>query len=228
MKKIFPICAAIISIMFVSLACKTLQPGTFSMPTLTLASPTEAPVQSAPAIINGTQVGLSGIGDPNAPVKIIEYSDYQCPYCKKFQDETEQQLFDAYVRTGKVYFEYHSLGNFIGAESGRAVEAAYCAGDQQKFWPMHDIIFSNQGSENSGKFSDERLIVFASQIGLDSGKFSDCFTSGKYASKIEQDVVEAKASGVRATPSFVINGTLMEGAQPFSAFQAQIDPLLKK
>ena len=180
------------------------------------------------ALKNGAQVGLNGMGDPNASVKIIEYSDYQCPYCKKFMDETEQQLIDTYVSTGKVYFEYHSFGDFIGAESGRAAEAAYCAGDQQKFWQMHDIIFANQGAENSGQYTDKRLTAFASQIGLDAGKFSDCFNSSKYASMVQKDGAEAQAAGVKATPSFTVNGTLVEGAQPFSYFQAQIDPLIKK
>ena len=186
------------------------------------------PVVNKP-LNNGAQVGLSGMGNPNAPVKIIEYSDFQCPYCKKFLDETDQQLIDTSVTTGKVYFEYHSFGSFISPESGRAAEAAYCAGDQQKFWQMHDTNFANQGDEQAGPFfTDKRLTAFASQIGLDAGKFSDCFTSGKYASRVQQDAVDAQTAGVKATPSFTVNGTLVEGAQPFSYFQAQIDPLLKK
>lgn len=177
---------------------------------------------------NGAQVNLSGMGDPNAPVKLIEYSDFQCPYCLKFLTDTEQQIIDTYVTTGKVYLEYHSFGSFIGAESGRAAEAAYCAGDQGKFWQMHDIIFSNQGAENSGALADNRLTAFAAKIGLDAGKFSDCFSSGKYASRVSQDGVDAQTAGVQATPSFLVNGKLLEGAQPFSAFQTEIDALLKK
>ena len=177
---------------------------------------------------NGPQVNISGMGDPNAPVKVIEYSDFQCPYCLRFLNDTEQQIIDTYVTTGKVYFEYHSFGSFIGAESGRAAEAAYCASDQGKFWEMHDIIFSNQGAENSGALADNRLTAYAAKIGLDAGKFSDCFSSGKYASRVSQDGVDAQSAGVQATPSFVVNGTLVEGAQPFSAFQTKIDALLKK
>ena len=197
---------------------------------LFLILPTLTPVGNitTKAMNNGAQVGLNGMGDPNAPVKVIEYSDYQCPYCEKFLSETEQQLIDTYVTTGKVYFEYHSFGAFIGAESGRAAEAAYCAGDQQKFWQMHDIIFANQGAENSGQYTDKRLTAFGGQIGLDAGKFSDCFTGGKYAAKVQQDGVDAQAAGVKATPSFTINGELVEGAQAFSVFQSKIDPLIKK
>jgi protein-disulfide isomerase len=179
-------------------------------------------------LMNRPQVNLNGMGDPNAPVKIIEYSDFQCPYCARFTLDTEQQLIDAYIATGKVYFEYHSFGSFIGQESVRAAEAAYCAGDQNKFWEMHDIIFANQSAENSGAFTDQRLTAFANKLGVDMAKFNDCFTSGKYASKVSQDGVDAQAAGVTATPSFLVNGTLMEGAKPFSDFQTQIEALLKK
>ena len=179
-------------------------------------------------LVNRPQVNLNGMGDPNAPVKIIEYSDFQCPYCERFTLETEQQLIDAYIVTGKVYFEYHSFGDFIGPESGRAAEAAYCAGDQNKFWEMHDIIFANQTGENAGDFADKRLTAFANKLGLDMGKFNDCFTNGKYADQVKQDGVAGQQAGVKATPSFTINGTLLEGAQPFSAFQTAIDGLLKK
>lgn len=178
--------------------------------------------------ITRPNVKFNAMGDPNAPVKIIEYSDFQCPYCDHFVKDTEQQLIDAYISTGKVYFEYRSFGEFIGSESKRAAEAAYCAGDQGKFWEMHDLIFANQGAENSGAFTDKRLTAFAAKLGLDAGKFSDCFNSGKYASQVTQDGADGQAAGVKATPSFTVNGELFEGAQPFSAFQTKIDGLLKK
>jgi protein-disulfide isomerase len=178
-------------------------------------------------LMNRPQVKLNGMGDPNAPVKIIEYSDFQCPYCGRFTLDTEQQLIDAYVATGKVYFEYHSFGEFIGAESMRSAEAAYCAGDQNKFWEMHDIIFANQNGDNQGAFTDKRLTAFAKKLGLDMGTFNDCFTNGKYANQVKQDGVAGQQAGVKATPSFTINGKLIEGAQPFSAFKTEIDALLK-
>jgi len=178
-------------------------------------------------LMDRKQVKFNTMGDPNAPVKIIEYSDFQCPYCANFVKNTEQQLIDAYIATGKVYFEYHSFGEFIGPESGRAAEAAYCAGDQSKFWDMHDLLFANQAAENSGAFTDKRLTAFAAKLGLDAGKFSDCFTSGKYATQVAKDGADGNLAGVKATPSFVINGKLLEGAQPFTAFQTEIDALLK-
>jgi protein-disulfide isomerase len=204
-----------------------------AVPSITTAfKPTETPKPEAEIkehpLMNRPQVNINGMGDPNAPVKIIEYSDFQCPYCGQFTIDTEQQLIDAYIATGKVYFEYHSFGVFIGRESGRAAEAAYCAGDQNKFWEMHDILFANQTGENTGDFTDSRLTAFAKKLGLDMTAFNDCFTKNKYADRVTQDGVAGKQAGVQATPSFTINGKLVEGAQPFAAFQTEIDALLKK
>jgi protein-disulfide isomerase len=176
--------------------------------------------------MNRPQVNFNGMGDPNAPVKIIEYSDFQCPYCGRFTTDTEQQIIDAYIATGKVYFEYRSFGQFIGEESVRAAEAAYCAGDQGKFWEMHDIIFANQTGENVGAYTDKRLNAFAKEIGLDMNTFDDCFSSGKYRERVLQDGVDAQQAGIRATPSFLVNGKVLEGAQPFSAFQKEIEAAL--
>jgi len=178
--------------------------------------------------INRSQVKFNGAGDPNAPVKIIEYSDFQCPYCARFSQLTEQQLMDTYVSTGQVYFEYRSFGEFIGPESTRSAEAAYCAGDQNKFWEMHDLLFANQNGENQGAFNDQRLTTFAEKLGLEMGTFNDCFTSGKYLGQVKQDALDGAQVGVKATPSFILNGKLIEGAQPFSAFQTEIEALLKK
>jgi len=204
-----------------------------ALPSVTAAfKPTETPKPEAEIkehpLVNRPQVKFNAMGDPNAPVKIIEYSDFQCPYCGLFVKETEQRLIDSYIATGKVYFEYHSLGVFIGPESGRAAEAAYCAGDQEKFWEMHDIIYANQTGENVGDFLDPHLTAFAKKLGLDMTAFNDCFTSNKYAERVKQDGEAGQQAGVRATPSFVVNGKVIEGAQPFEAFQAEIEAQLKK
>ncbi len=173
------------------------------------------------------QVKFNGVGDPNAPVKIIEYSDFQCPYCARFAAETEPKLLEAYIKTGKVYFEYRSFGEFIGPESRRSAEAAYCAGDQNKFWEMHDLIFANHTGENVGDYTDKRLKAFAQKLGLEMGAFNSCFDNNKYADRVKQDGLDGAQAGVQATPSFTINGKLFEGAQPFEAFQKEIDALLK-
>ena len=176
----------------------------------------------------------NAMGDPNAPVKIEEFSDYQCPYCARFYEETEAQIEDAYVATGKVYFVYRSYGNFIGPESQAAAEAAYCAGEQNKYWEYHDILMANQTGENVGAFTDRRLQAFAEELGLDMGAFNTCYNSHKFASRVQQDFVDGQAANVTGTPAFLItyevNGEpkqhFIAGAYPFSEFQSQIDAAL--
>lgn len=168
------------------------------------------------------------LGDPNAPVRIEIYSDFQCPFCRRFWSETESQLFQDYVSTGKVYFVYRSLGAFLGHESQKAAEAAYCASDQEKFWEYHDLLFTNQGAENAGTFSDARLTAFAQSLNLDMTAFNDCFQNGKYIEQVNQDLADAQSVDIKSTPTFLINGTMIQGAQPYEVFKQAIDNQLGK
>ncbi len=179
-----------------------------------------------PADIVRPQVDVNKMGDPKAPVKIIEYADYQCPYCKNFYTDTVEQIIEAYINTGKVYYEYRSFGSFIGPESARAAEATYCAGDQGKFWEMHDVIYTNQGAENAGALRDDKLKAFAEYLKLDTVKFNDCFNNGKHKTRVAQDGADAQAAGITSTPSFLVNGEIIKGAQPFAVFQQKIDAIL--
>lgn len=180
------------------------------------------------------QAQANTAGDPDAPIRIEEFSDFQCPFCGRFYEQTEAELMETYVATGKVHFVYRSFGEFIGPESRAAAEAAYCAGDQGKFWEMHDIIFVNQTGENVGDFSNRRLVAFAEALALDMDEFRTCFNGGKYAEQVDQDFLDGREAGIQATPSFVmtytVNGELrtelIQGAQPFSEFQAKIDAAL--
>ncbi len=181
------------------------------------------PVQSTPAV----QQSGNTLGDPNAPVKIIEYADFQCPYCRMYWQDTEPQIVDTYVKTGKVYYEYRSVGAYLGEESQAAAEAAYCAGDQGKFWEYHDSLFSHWTGENVGDFTPEKLQQYAASVGLDQVAFQECLSSGKQADRVQQDLQNAQKDGIKGTPSFLINGTLIEGAQPFSAFQQAIEQALQ-
>ena len=177
---------------------------------------------------------FNSTGDSNAPITITEYSDYQCPYCKKFVDETEKQLVETYVASGQVRFVYRSFGLFIGPESQDAAEATYCAADQGKFWDFHDILFANHTGENVGDYTNRKLQAFGNTLGLDMDAFNSCLDSGKYADLVTQDGIDGQAAGIKATPSFVmtyvVNGEtkskIIEGAQPFSAFQAEIEAAL--
>jgi protein-disulfide isomerase len=166
------------------------------------------------------------MGDPDAPVKIIVYSDFQCVYCMNYWEETEPQIIKNYVETGQVYYEYRSFGNFLGPQSAAAAEAAYCAGDQDQFWAYHDILFLNWTGEGSGDFSPARLQGYADALGLDVKEFSDCLEEEKYQYKVEEDVTNARADDISATPSFLINGELVEGALPYSAFENEIEAAL--
>ena len=179
----------------------------------------------------------NAMGDPNAPVKIYEYSDFQCPACARFWIETEPKIVENYVKTGKVYFVSRSLGNMISeminqqlgtdnTESRDSAAAAYCAGDQGKYWGYHDILFANQTGEGVGDFSEERLIAYAKELGLNMSDFKSCFNSGKYHERVAQDGVDGQAAGVHASPSFIINGQLLVGAQPFEVFQQAIEAAL--
>lgn len=190
-------------------------------------------VAEAPAV-DRPNVDFNAVGSPDAPIKIEEYSDFQCPYCRIFFTNTEEQLLESYVADGTVYFVYKSFGAFIGAESGDAAEAAYCAGDQGKFWEMHDIIFANQTGENVGAYTSRRLTAFAEAIGLNMDEFGSCFDSGKYKDKVDQDAKDGLSAGIQATPSFVMTYTvggetktkIIQGAQSFEAFQQEIEAAL--
>lgn len=183
------------------------------------------------------------IGDPNARIHMEEFGDFQCPYCRRFHEQTEPALIEQYVQTGKVYFTYRSAGNWVSdnigggkTESQDAAASAYCAADQNKFWEMHDILFASVLGEDADSFTDERLATLAGQAGLDMNTFNDCYSSGKYKDKVQQDYNDAVASGIRGTPSFVVtytvNGetktTLIEGAQPIEAFQQELDTILQE
>ncbi|MBI5962828.1 MAG: DsbA family protein [Chloroflexi bacterium] len=188
------------------------------------------------------QQNANSMGDPNAPVKIVEFSDFQCPYCEHFFTDTEPSLVENYIATGKVYFTYRSTGNWVSrniggskTESEDAAKAAYCAGDQNKYWEMHDALFGNVLGEDAGSYTDRRLSAIAETAGLDMNQFDDCYSSNKYQAQADQDLKDALAAGVNGTPSFVMTYTkangevvteLIEGAQPFNVFQEKIDAAL--
>jgi protein-disulfide isomerase len=190
-------------------------------------------ISTAPEI-SRPDAKLNAAGNPAAPIRIDEYSDFQCPYCRQFLEKTEAQLMDTFVADGSVYFVYNSYGSYIGAESGSAAEAAYCAGDQEKFWQMHDTIFANQTGENVGAYTDRRLTAFAEKIGLDMTAFKSCFNGNDYKATIDQDVKDAITAKIKATPSFVLTYTvkgevktkLLEGAQPYDTFKKEIEAAL--
>src|SRR3989344_4900241 len=167
------------------------------------------------------------LGNPAAKVVLIEYGDFQCPFCGRFFQAAEKQIIETYVKTGKAAFVWRDFA-FLGEESFRAAEAARCAGEQNKFWEYHDYLFNRQNGENEGAFADANLKRFAGEIGLNQTTFNACFDSGKYKKAVEDATTEGKSLGVNGTPATFVNGQMISGAQPFSVFQKVIDEELKK
>jgi protein-disulfide isomerase len=165
-------------------------------------------------------------GDPNAPVTMIEFGDFQCPFCGRYATGAGLQVEEQYIKAGKVRFGFVNFA-FLGSESTWAAEAAECAADQNKYWEYHDKLYNSQSGENQGAFSKDNLKKFAQDTGLDIKAFNDCLDSGKYTSLIQVDTQASSAFGVQSTPTFLINGQPVVGAQPFEVFKQTIDPLLK-
>lgn len=167
------------------------------------------------------------IGEESAPVTILEFSDFQCPYCGVFAGETSSKIKEKYIKQGKVRFGYIHF-TFLGDESVWAAEASECAADQGKFWEFHDLLFTSQNGENGGAFSKENLKKFGVQLGLDSKEFNECLDSGKHSESVAQQTNIARQIGVQSTPSFLVNGTPVVGAQPFESFQQLIEQFITK
>lgn len=157
------------------------------------------------------------LGDPNAPVKVQEFSDFKCVHCANFWETQEPGLLADYINTGKIYFEYVPM-SFLSPESNAAAEAAYCANDQGKFWEYHDYVFANFGAA----LTDPLLRAFAEDLGLDMGEFDRCYRQGKYRQQVLDDLAYAKGKGVNATPTFDVNGALVNRNE----LTAKIDQLL--
>jgi protein-disulfide isomerase len=168
----------------------------------------------------------TSMGAADAPVMVVEYADFQCPYCKQFALGSEQQLIKDYVDTGKARFVFQNLA-FIGNESIWAAEAAECAAAQGHFWEYHDLLFEKQGSENTGGFAQANLKQYAADLGLSTSQFDQCLNSGKYLSLVNQQGAEAQRLGIRSTPSLLVNGKLITNGADYAVLKAAIEAALK-
>lgn len=169
------------------------------------------------------------LGDKDAPVVMIEFSDFQCPFCRFFWRDTFPSVKSQYIDTGKVKFVYRDFPLSFHPGAMPAAQATECAEEQGKFWEMHDKIFSEQDKLGSGtvQFDADDLKKWASEIGLNVSDFNSCLDSQKYATEADNDLKEGQAAGVSGTPGFFINGRLVVGAQPFNAFKTIIEEELK-
>jgi len=162
-------------------------------------------------------------GDKNAKVTIVEWSDFECPFCTRFYTQTLESIIKEYVDTGKVKFVYRDFPLDFHTNAQKASESAECAGEQGKFWEMHDMLFEKGVSGGVSSFKQ-----FASSIGLDSNKFNECLDSGKMEEEVKKDMQDGTAVGIIGTPGFIINGQLVSGAQPFENFKQVIEAELAK
>lgn len=165
------------------------------------------------------------LGESTAPVLIREYGDFQCPSCGAFARGIEPQIRAAYIETGLARLAWHDFA-WIGAESRDAANAARCAGDQDRFWDYHDVLYQNQAGENAGAFSKDRLKGFGDALGLEPTAFHACVDADRYAAAVRADFAEVRRNGFNGTPTFVIGDQRIVGAQPFEVFAAAIDAAL--
>lgn len=178
------------------------------------------------------------LGNPNAPVTVVEFSDYECPFCKRHYDQTHVQLKKNYIDTGKVKLVFRDLPlSFHDPMATTEAIAANCAREQggdTAYYKMHDVIFEKTTSNGNGLTKDQ-LYQFAADQGLNQANFKSCVDSEKYKEEVSKDLADAGIIGATGTPSFVvgkstgeeIEGKLIVGAQPYAAFQVEIDSLLQ-
>ncbi len=164
------------------------------------------------------------IGDPNATVHLIEYGDYQCPACASFATQAFPELLSGYIAPGKVSFEFRDLA-FLGDDSVTAAQAAACAIPQDGFWLYHDTIYDNHYGENLGNLSKSRLLDMAELSGLDRDQIASCLDDGTTAAEVQAMHQEATQLGVASTPSFVLNGELIQW-QGWDAMKQSLDAAL--
>jgi len=172
-------------------------------------------------------------GKKDAPVTLVEFSDYQCPFCGRFFGSTLPALKAEYIETGKVRYAFRDFPlDRIHPNARKAAEAAHCAGDQGKYWEMHDLLFQNQQA-----LEVDKLKTYASRLDLDSAAFATCVDTEKYKATVQKNLEDGVAAGVRGTPSFfvgktrpngTIQGVMISGARPTQDFRQAIDHLLQE
>ncbi len=172
------------------------------------------------------------LGDPNAPVTLIEFGDYQCHFCNVHFHNTEHRLLEKFIKTGKVKMIFKDF-TIIGPDSVDAAHGTHCANDQGKFWKYHDILYNNWTGENNGWASSDNLLRFAQEIELDIDQWSDCMIDEKYSQIISNSNKDARELGITGTPAFFVIGpdnniTRISGAQPYESFEKIFNSELKK
>jgi protein-disulfide isomerase len=186
--------------------------------------------QTPPAKKVDVETGhLPSLGNKNAKVVMVEFSDFECPFCKQYFDETFAKVKKDYVDSGKVVVYYRHFPLDFHPAAKPAALASECANEQNKFWDFHDLVFTNQADITS-KTAEEVIIAlkgFATTLGLNQQQFDNCLDSEKYKNNVEKDAADGSTAGVSGTPTFYINGIPVVGALPYETFKTELDKALK-
>ena len=194
-----------------------------TLPPAAAAAPTATPPPVSAPLVGAVSVDDDPARGPeNALVTIIEFSDFQCPFCKSFFDQTQPIVFATYGDRVRYVFRDFPIAS-LHPQAPKAAEAAQCAFDQGKFWEYHDVLFRNPGLLDVAS-----LKTHATTLGLNGSTFNVCLDSGKYTQEVQKDFDDGRAYGVTGTPTFFINGRKLVGAQPYSAIQQVIEEELAK
>jgi len=186
--------------------------------------------KAVPSRVSISSKGRPTLGDKNAPLTLIEFSDYQCPYCKRFYIQTLPKLKTEYIDKGKLRLVFKDLPLKFHKQARGAAMAAQCAGEQDKFWQMHDMLF-----ENNKKLQEKYFMDYAERLTLNTTKFRRCLKDQRFEKQINQDIKQASVAGITGTPSFIlgkttddiVNGVRIRGAVPFYKMKTEITKLLK-
>jgi len=190
------------------------------------AKPAAAPQEEGPTRAKIADLsGVSMLGSNSAPLTIVEYTDYQCPFCQRFHMTTFAELKKAYIDTGKARFFSKDMPLDFHPNAMRAAMAARCAGDQGKFWELRDTMGANPNSLDL-----EHIVNFAANLKIDTVALRACIDSGKYKERVQSDVLEAMKIGANGTPTFIVGrsvgkgveGELVVGAMPFEMFDVKL------
>lgn len=184
--------------------------------------PLDSAVRPLNAPIGRTPEGFATKGAPEAPVKLVVYADFQCPACATAFELLEGTIDQRYVESGNVQVIFH---DFPLPQHDNAIPtalAARCAGEQNAFWPMHDLLFSRQKEWSADRNSTPRLHSYAGQLGLDRDEFSNCLSEAAYTPALQQAARDAEAQGVNATPTYLVDGNLVSAMELEAAIEAAL------
>ncbi len=200
------------------------------------AGPAAAALKPGDAVLDPSgrvRMNLEGsdwLGDPKAPITLVEFTDYQCSFCQRFHLQTFPEIRKRYIETGKVRFVSRDLPLEFHSNAARAAVAARCAADQGKFWQMRDTLVAN-----ADKLAPEAVAGYAKELGIDMKAFQSCIDSGRHKDDVEKDSSLAQAINIQGTPGFVlgkstengVEGNVLMGALPLDAFVTKLDALVK-